>query len=132
MILSFIGVPNSAAGRHALAVAVGALAVGTAIFLWPDGHRGVSGPAVPIVYVCTETNETFSDQLQSVPAVNPKTGHRTLVRGVYCAECNRWYASQPSNHRSGNPRTQNCRVHHLPMTYAGPTDALSGSETASP
>ena len=120
----FIGLPGGSAGRNVVAGLIGALGIGGAILFWPAGSRGISGPRVPIVYVCTETAETFVGDLQGEPAINPKTGRRTLVRGMFCLQCERWNASQPSNHRAGNPRAQLCRVHHVEMTYDGPTESL--------
>ncbi len=79
-----------------------------------------TGSAAAIVYVCTETGQVLSAPPQPVPAINPATGRRTLVRGVYCAGCNRWYAAPAPDHRTGNPRPPVCRIHHVAMTFDGP------------
>jgi hypothetical protein len=87
--------------------------------VWLGGCNRV-GRSEAIVYVCTETYETLSAPPQSVPAINSKTGRRTLYRGVYCVECKRWYPAPPSEHRNGNPKPLRCRIHKIEMTFAGP------------
>lgn len=46
-----------------------------------------SGPAPvmdsEVTYICLETHEVVDGPIKDVPAVNPKTGRRTLVRAVY-------------------------------------------------
>lgn len=113
-----------------------AAAVVAAIGLTAGGAawRGWHGKAVvtPIVYFCTETGETFRALPQGVPAVNPKTGRRTLFRGVYCAECKRWYAATTPNHRPGNPKPFYCHVHKTAMTFDGPSLASTEAPTTAP
>lgn len=53
-----------------------------------------SGPAPEmdneVTYICLETHEVVDGPMQDVPAVNPKTGKRTLVRAVYSNRENGW------------------------------------------
>jgi hypothetical protein len=110
-------------------VAAGLLVAATA----GCSHRSQASATtpVPVVYVCTETKEIITAPLQKVPAVNPKTGRSTLVRGVYCAECGRWYAAPPDTHRSGNPKPLRCPIHKSIMTFEGPppTEDMKAAET---
>src|SRR5579872_5575529 len=36
-----------------------------------------------VTYICLETREVIDGPIQDVPAVNPRTGRRTLVRAIY-------------------------------------------------
>jgi hypothetical protein len=100
-------------------------------FLWAGSHSGRAA-GNPIVYVCTETQEAFSLPPQTVPAVNPNTRRPTLVRGVYCSGCKRWYAAPPTNHRSGNPKPLTCHIHKIAMSYEGPFPAEEPAANQSP
>lgn len=43
-----------------------------------------------VTYVCLETREVIDGPAQDVPAINPKTGRRTLVRAVFSTRTNEW------------------------------------------
>jgi hypothetical protein len=112
------------------AVVVSALGItaGAAMF---RGWQGAA-PVAPLVYVCTETGETLRLPPQSVPGVNPKTGRRTLFRGAYCPECNRWYAAPAPNHQAGNPKSLSCHIHKIAMTFDGPSVVQAAGPSAAP
>lgn len=77
-------------------LAVGIIAVGTAAGLWVGGWFGGSGPMrEEIVYFCLETKEVVRGAPQPLPAVNPKTGRRTLVRGMRDEKTGAWGAAPP-------------------------------------
>ena len=100
------------------AIVVAALGITAGAAAWRGWHG--SAAAAPIVYVCAETGETFQLAPQAIPATNPKTGRKTLYRGVYCRECNHWYAAPAPNHPGGNPRSLSCHIHKIAMTFDGP------------
>jgi hypothetical protein len=99
------------------AIVVAALGITAGAAMFRGWHR--TAPVAPLLYVCTETGETFSLPPQVIPAVNPKTGHKTLFRGVYCPECQRWYAAPAVNHRAGNMQPPFCHIHKVAMTFDG-------------
>jgi hypothetical protein len=110
------------------AVVVLGITAGAAMF---RGWHGAAA-AAPLVYVCTETGETFRLPPQSVPGVNPKTGRKTLFRGVYCSECNRWYAAPALNHQAGNPKPLTCHIHKIAMTFDGPSVVQAAAPATAP
>ncbi len=68
-----------------------------------------------VAYLCRETGEVFQLAEQSSPAVNPKTGRRTLLRALYCPTCRKWMASPPpeaSDRQAVGPR---CPKHGTPL-----------------
>ncbi|MEX1098675.1 MAG: hypothetical protein WED34_21690 [Planctomycetales bacterium] len=78
-----------------------------------------------VTYVCTETRAVVQAEAQPTPALNPATGRRTLVRGMYCAECREWYPV-PADAR--HPQAIRCRRHGTPMSLSGPNSDLSSTE----
>lgn len=102
--------------------------------LFATGPGGCGKPAPAndsrqIVYICSETEELIVGPPQSVPAVNPITGRRTLLRGGYCAECRRWYALPSSEHAAGNPKPMYCRKHNVLMSLEGPIEQPDSNDT---
>ena len=47
------------------------------------------------VFVCRESGDVFVGSTQPTPAQNPKTGKASLMRGLYCPQCQKWYAGPP-------------------------------------
>ena len=76
--------------------------------------------AAHIVYLCRETQELITAPPQPTPAVNPKTGRATLVRGLYCDKCQRWHPVPPPDVHPGNPLSWPCPVHRRTMSPDGP------------
>lgn len=95
-----------------------ALLFGTVFWMMPSKVAAISSENV--TYVCTETGKVIVAPAQSQPALNPETGKHTLLRGVFCPQCNKWYATPSPDHLRGNPRELKCQVHNVPMTYDGP------------
>ena len=96
----------------------GALLVGTVF--WFASRGGATSGDNKIVYVSSETGRVVAGPAQPIPAVDPETGKPTLLPGVYCPECRRWYAAPPPDHSPGNPKALTCRIHNVPMTTEGP------------
>lgn len=107
---------NSKWGTAVLAVAV----LG-GILLWMTARNGEAQSHPDVTYVCSETGKVVVAPAQQTPAVNPETGRRTLLRGVYCTQCDKWYTTPVADRAGGNPREVRCRVHDIPMAYDGPT-----------
>ncbi|MAG92727.1 MAG: hypothetical protein CMJ48_03100 [Planctomycetaceae bacterium] len=49
-----------------------------------------------MVFVCTATGEVIRAEVQPTPAVNPKTKRATLMPGLYCRKCEKWYPAPPA------------------------------------
>lgn len=81
-----------------------------------------------VTFVCTETQAVIQAEAQPTPAVNPETGRRTLVRGMYCAQCGKWFPI-PADVR--DPRAIRCTRDGTPMSLEGPppVSASSGGGT---
>jgi hypothetical protein len=43
-----------------------------------------------VTYICLETHEVIDGPVQPVPALNPNTGRRTLVRAIYSNSTKEW------------------------------------------
>jgi hypothetical protein len=100
----------------------GLLAVGllVGVVLWMTARDGAAQSSSQVTYVCSETGVVIVGPAQQEPAVHPETGRRTLLRGVYCPQCGKWYRAPSSEKVGGNPRELRCSVHNIPMTYEGP------------
>jgi hypothetical protein len=82
----------------------------------------------PVVYVCTETREAFHLPSQPTPATNPKTGKPTLVQGLYCSKCDKWYPTPPLDAVGGNPGAITCPVHRSALVADGPEPAAPAAD----
>jgi hypothetical protein len=96
------------------------IAVLVGVIFWLTPRNGAAQSSTIVTYVCSETGKVIAAPAQQEPAVNPETGRRTLLRGVYCAQCAKWYRAPSPEHSSGNPRELRCRIHDAPMTFEGP------------
>ncbi|MGE3313619.1 MAG: hypothetical protein AB7O26_00800 [Planctomycetaceae bacterium] len=104
-------------------VAGGLAAVAVLLFgiVWMMPGDGAAQSESIVTYVCSETGAVIATTAQQEPALNPATGRRTLLRGVYCPQCEKWYRAPSPEHSGGNPRPLVCGVHQVPMTYEGPS-----------
>jgi hypothetical protein len=50
-----------------------------------DSIESIDTEPDEIHYICTETGALSVNERRSTPAVNPKTGRRTLVQALYCS-----------------------------------------------
>ena len=75
-------------------------------------------PAAEITYVCRETGELIRGPREETPALNPKTGRRTLVQALYCNRCRQWYKGPPRD-----------RVDRQPLGPCCPHDGTPLAET---
>ena len=73
-----------------------------------------------ITYLCTETGEVSRGEWGVLPAVNPKTGRRTLVQGMYCAQCRKWFPAPPPEMAQVTPRGPSCPVDRSALSVDGP------------
>lgn len=115
--------------RWILTAVIGLLAIGSAaLFLRSSAPQKVQQQ---YVYVCSETGEIVVAAAEPTPAVNPKTGRRTLLRGLYCDQCRKWYSVPPARREGANPLHQRCPKHRTPLSQNGPlrvTDAAPAAD----
>jgi hypothetical protein len=64
--------------------------VGWSAYSWLAARPPAPVTGNDVTYFCTETREVVEGPVQDVPAVNPKTGRRTLVRAVYSNKTKEW------------------------------------------
>ena len=76
-----------------------------------------------ITYLCLETGKVSEGAWQPTPALNPATGKKTLVQGLYCAKCNKWYRAPPPEMVERSPRGPSCPVTGDPLSMEGPLSA---------
>ena len=74
----------------------------------------------PMVYVCLETQQVMTAPPQPTPAINPHTGRRTLMPGMYCSACRAWTAAPPWDVLQRSPQAALCRTHQQPRSFDGP------------
>ena len=85
-------------------------------------------PAAEEMFVGTESLEVFRIPAQPVPAINPKTGRATLVQGLYCPECDKWYPAPPLEAVGGNAGAIRCPVHESALSHSGPEPSAVAAE----
>jgi hypothetical protein len=81
----------------------------------------VESPAREMLFVDTRSGEAVAAPATAhLPAVNPATGKRTLMPGLYCPECRKWRATPPIEEINRQPGAGMCPVHKTPLTPHGP------------
>lgn len=73
-----------------------------------------------ITYICTETHTVSRGEWQTMPAVNPQTGRRTLVQALYCQQCGQWYPAPPPEMAQQSPRGPACPKDGATLGMEGP------------
>ena len=74
-----------------------------------------------MVYVDTVTKSaTVMEIAEDFPAVQPRTGKRTLMPGMYCPKCNTWHPVPPPDQINRTPRATVCLKTGAPLTVDGP------------
>lgn len=82
------------------------------------------------VYVCTETGDIVEGEWVPTPAINTKTGRKSLVQALFCEKCQLWYPAPPPEMAERSPRGPTCPIDKTPLVVDGPVSAPS-SITAS-
>ena len=73
------------------------------------------------VYVDVETKSpVVAPRTSDLPAVNPKTGRRTLMPGLFCARCRRWHPAPPLEEMQRNPAARKCPKCGRALSSDGP------------
>jgi hypothetical protein len=77
--------------------------------------------SAPVVYVDRETRRpvVLSGTVET-PAVNPETGRRTLMPGLYCPQCQAWHPTPPLEVLQRDPAARRCARCQSPLTANGP------------
>lgn len=101
-------------------LAAGTLLAGLLVAAGCGGDSPSETEQREVVYVCTQTRETVVAEAQPTPAVNPETGRRTLMKGLYCAQCETWYPAPPIDVLQRNPGAAVCPRHETPLALDGP------------
>lgn len=63
-----------------------------------------------VTFICLETHEIVVLPQTPTPAINPKTGRRTLVEARFCRKCQKWYPVSQSEGIGGQPAKCVCPV----------------------
>lgn len=81
-----------------------------------------SSQRVTSVYVDRETLQAMElARTEEAPAVNPQTGRRTLMPGLYCPQCKAWRPSPPLEVLQRDPQAHRCPKCQSPLTTDGPS-----------
>ena len=74
-----------------------------------------------VLLVDVKTHEVFvRENVSQLPAKHPRTGDRTLVSGMYCRRCQKWYPVPPVEELIRNPQARQCPKTGSPLTGEGP------------
>jgi hypothetical protein len=92
-------------------------------WLGRSGPRPVTGNEV--TYVCLETRDVFDGPVQDIPAINPATGRRTLVRAVYSTRTNEWVPIASEEVLRQNRRLLSQTDGSSPLVFAPPEEQES-------
>ena len=87
------------------------------------GQKQTAEPDKPpqMVYVDVQTKSVVvAPRTKDTPAVNPKTGRRTLMPGLYCSHCRRWHPAPPLQVVQRNPAARKCPKCKRSLTSEGP------------
>ncbi len=80
-----------------------------------------------MLYVDTQTGTAvIAPAASELPALHPTTGTRTLMPGLYCPTCRKWYATPPIEQINRIPGAGNCPQHKTPLTLHGPWPGDAG------
>lgn len=93
------------------------------LVLWGcgSGNSDPTSHATQMVYVDLQTNTAVvGDRSDVVPAVNPATGERSLMPGLYCSNCEQWRPSPPLEELQRNPAARQCPQCGNAMSADGP------------
>jgi hypothetical protein len=90
-------------------------------------REGTDSPVVAeVVYVDQETRQpVVMSGATDAPAVNPATGRRTLMPGLYCPQCKAWHATPPLESLQRNPAARRCPKCQSALTADGPAPPTS-------
>jgi hypothetical protein len=73
------------------------------------------------VYVDTKTMQAVvCDIVDEPPALNPKTGQRTLMPALFCPTCQAWHPVPPADQINRVPGATTCRKTGAALTTEGP------------
>lgn len=74
-----------------------------------------------MVLVDTKTmNSVVQPFADSFPAINPQTGDRTLMPGLYCPVCKSWYPVPTADQINRRPDAALCPKTRTPLIADGP------------
>ena len=80
-----------------------------------------AGPNADMVYVDTETFvAVVAPRSGTVPTINPATGQRTLMPGLYCQVCKKWYPVPSPEQINRQNGAALCPKTKTPMIADGP------------
>lgn len=80
-----------------------------------------TAPATEMVYIDTATQKVLMLPVQTaIPATHPETGKKTLVPGLYCPECGKWYPAPPTEVLQRSASAYRCPKGGHPMSPNGP------------
>jgi hypothetical protein len=98
------------------------------IVILMTGLPGCAKPAPPtaaveetVIYFDTEAKTAvLSPPATEFPAVNTKTGKRTLMPAAWCSGCDAWHAAPPIEEIQRNPKSLICPETGAKLNPKGP------------
>ncbi len=97
--------------------------IGWSAYSWVSGRPPASVTGNDVTYICLETREVIEGPVQAVPALNPSTGRRTLVRAVYSNSTKEWVPAPSEEVLRRNRHALAQDDGKSPLAFAPPEDA---------
>lgn len=80
-----------------------------------------TGAPTEMVFVDSQTKKVvLAEPTDELPALNPETGRRTLMPGLYCSHCRTWHPAPPVEVQQRNPKSRLCPKDGKPLSTNGP------------
>ena len=73
-----------------------------------------------ITLLNTATGEVTRSEWIMTPATDPQTGKQTIVQGMYCAKCRKWYPAPPQAMSERMPGGPVCSIDQTRLSVDGP------------
>lgn len=93
---------------------------------WIGSAISRSENGMEVAYICTETKEIVRGPAMPEPALNPKTGRRTLVRAVYATTTQQWVPAPPEQVLRQNRQKYSSNDGKSPLAFAPPAEGKKG------
>ncbi|MBS0260938.1 MAG: hypothetical protein JSS02_03195 [Planctomycetes bacterium] len=112
-----------------LGLVVALVAMAGATYVWLSDRRPPPVTGHDVTYICLETHEVLDGPVQPVPAINPHTGRRTLVRAIYSNRTQEWIPAPSEEVLRRNRQALSENSADAPLAFEAPDEEEDTDET---
>jgi hypothetical protein len=98
------------------------ITAGWSLYSWVAGRPPAPVTGNDVTYICLETREVIDGPVQPVPALNPTTGRRTLIRAIYSNSTKEWVPAPSEELLRMNRRALAQDDGSSPLAFEPPAD----------